>query len=149
MQRRILEILHGDDASEIEEQWSKIRRGWVFGSDEFRLKMESTLNGKQRASFSGEMVEKHDERQATELLAFGLKVCNLNTNDLPQLKKGDDRKAAIAWLIRRNTCVKNRWISESLGMGHESSVSRNIKRIEAANEGELLLLKQAMSKFKD
>ncbi|VGO20205.1 hypothetical protein SCARR_02266 [Pontiella sulfatireligans] len=56
---------------------------------------------------------------------------------------------AIAWLIRRNTCVKNSWISDLLTMGHPSSVSRNIKLMESATKGELWTLKQKMLKFKD
>jgi len=82
-------------------------------------------------------------------LDSGLGVCGLSREDLAGLKKGDNQKKAIAWLIRRNTSVRNEWISEALNMGHPSSVSRNVRIVENAGSGVLLKLKEKMLKFKD
>lgn len=153
MQKRFLEIMHSGDPRKVDASWEKIRRGWVFGSDEFRRKMETAvdgaMSGKRRDSFSGEMVNKHDELEADRLLDLGLGGCGLSRDDLGGLKKGDHNKKAIAWLIRRNTSVKNEWISEALKMGHPSSVSRNVRIVENAKSGELQDLKSRMLKFKD
>jgi REP element-mobilizing transposase RayT len=153
MRKRVFEVLHSADPQKVDGEWNKIRRGWVFGSDGFRRKMEAAvdiaMDGKRRESFSGEMVNRHDEHEAERLLERGLRVCGLALEDLTNLKKGDDRKKVIAWLIRRNTSIRNEWISKRLKMGHPSSVSRCVRIVEKAEEEEMLDLKNKMSIFKD
>ena len=94
MKRRILDILHSSDPKEMDEQWRKIRRGWAFGSDEFRLKIQEALDtavsGKRRDSFMGEEIRVYDGREAERLLQKGLKCCGLTEAELPELKKGGD-----------------------------------------------------------
>jgi REP element-mobilizing transposase RayT len=153
MQKRVLEVLHSKDRGKLDVDWEKIRRGWVFGSDGFRQEMQAAvdgaMSGKRRDSFAGEMVGKHDEQEAERLLELGLATCGLSRAELESLRKGDNQKKAIAWLIRRNTSVRNEWISQNLKMGHPSSVSRNVRIVEEAQRGELMGLKQKMLKFKD
>ena len=153
MQKRVLEVLHVADPKKMDAEWEKIRRGWVFGSAEFRREMEAAVDGamrgRRRDSYAGEMVNRHDVHEAERLLDTGLKACGLTHDDLANLKKGDDRKKVIAWLIRRNTSVRNEWISKALVMGHSSSVSRNVRLVEDARFGELQELKEQMFKFKD
>lgn len=153
MQKRVLEVLHAADPKKADAEWERIRRGWVFGSDGFRQEMEEAvdgaMSGKRRDSFAGEMVNRHDEHEAHRLLDLGLEACGLSRDDLAVLQRGDDRKRAIAWLVRRNTSVKNEWIAETLQMGHSSSVSRGVRMIEESKVGELIELKRKMSKFKD
>jgi REP element-mobilizing transposase RayT len=153
MQKRVLEELHSSDPGKADREWGKIRRGWVFGSDEFRREMESAvdkaMNGKRRDSFAGEMVCRHDEQEAERLLQLGLKVCGLSREDLTNLKKGDNRKKVIAWLIRRNTSVRNEWIAKALQMGHPASVSRCVGIVESAKCGDLQELTLKMLKYKD
>jgi len=59
MQKRVLEVLRAVDPGKIDADWDRIRRGWVFGSDEFRQEMEEAvdgaMNGKRRDSFAGEI----------------------------------------------------------------------------------------------
>jgi hypothetical protein len=35
----------------------------------------------------------------------------------------------VAALIRKRTGVKNRWVAERLGMGHEGNVTRALRRV--------------------
>jgi hypothetical protein len=42
------------------------------------------------------------------------------------LRKGDERKAVLAALIRSRTAVSTEWIATRLKMGHPSSVSRQV-----------------------
>ena len=44
--------------------------------------------------------------------------------ELAQLRKGDERKAILATLLRRRTAVGFEWIATRLHMGHFASVSR-------------------------
>ncbi len=60
----------------VDESWDKIRRGWCFGSDEFREQMVEALDGvmarKRRDSFGGVESKKHDTHEAKRLFADGL-----------------------------------------------------------------------------
>jgi REP element-mobilizing transposase RayT len=145
MKRRILDILHSSDPMEADEQWRKIRRGWAYGSDEFRLKVQDCLDaavaGKRRDSFMGEEIRMHDELEAERLFQQGLNCCGLAEAELSCLKKGDARKKVIAWYIRKNTSVRVEWITKRLQMGSTSNFSYNYRAVEAAKEGVLWDLK--------
>lgn len=41
--------------------------------------------------------------------------------------RGNDPGRGV--LIRKRTGVKNRWVAERLGMGHEGNVTRAIRRV--------------------
>ena len=149
MKKRVLEILHSKDPREADEKWRKIRRGWVFGTAEFCIKMrdavEGVVYGKRRDSFMGEEIRLHDETEAESLLQFGLNRCGIVEADLPMLKKGDDRKKVVAWLIRKKTGVRVEWITSRLSMGTPSNFARYIRAVEKADGGELLRLKHEMT----
>ena len=145
MKRRILEVLHSGNPMEADEQWRKIRRGWAYGTDEFRLKVQDLLDavvsGKRRDSFMGEEIRMHDEREAESLFQQGLVCCGITEDELPGLKKGDARKKVIAWHIRKNTSVRVEWITARLQMGSTSNFSYNYRSVQSAKEGSLWELK--------
>jgi hypothetical protein len=145
MKKRVLEIAHSDNPKEVDEQWRKIRRGWAFGSEEFCLKIQDVLDeavsGKRRDSFLGEEIRLHDEKEAEVLCQYGMKVCGLVEEELAELKKGDDRKRVVAWLIRKKTSVRVEWITTRLQMGRPSNFSYHIRQVETAKEGLLWELK--------
>jgi len=64
----------------------------------------------------------------------------LSSEELIALKKSDPRKMVVAWLIRRNTAVRNEWISDPLHMGRVSKLSCFVKQVEDAESGILLEL---------
>ena len=99
-----------------------------------------------RRSYAGQEVEKHDELSAMRLLEQGLKICGLQTSELEMLRKGDDRKKALAWLIRRNTSVHNDWICKHLHMGRSSNLSRHIQMVEQSIDKSLVALREMMKK---
>jgi len=150
MQQRVREVSEHRNLQESEARWDRIRRGWAFGSEEFRQKigqvMDDVMVGRRRDSFAGGMVKKHDEHRAEQLLVHGLNICALRREELEQLKKGDARKKVIAWHIRRNTSVRNEWISKVLKMGNVSNVSRYIRSVEEAGDGYINDLKRKMTK---
>jgi hypothetical protein len=51
--------------------------------------------------------------------------------ELAQLRKGDERKAILAALLRRRTVVGFEWIATRLRMGHPASVSRLVCVVNA------------------
>ena len=92
---------------------------------------------------------KHDEQAAEKLLNSGLSALGIARSDLEGMKKSDDRKKAIAWLIRKNTSVKNQWIARALQMGNVATVSRGAGAVGAATSGSLVELKRVISEIND
>ena len=137
---RVDEIARSDNPTEQDPEWSRLRRGWFLGSELFRKelmdRMDGVLSGKQRSSFSGIQVVQHDEVEAERLVLRGLDALGLDDGDLDGLRKNCPEKYAIAWLVRRNTCVRNQWIKERLKMGVATNFAMFIKRMEEGEFGE-------------
>ena len=51
----------------------------------------------------------------------------MDADDLGQLAKGDEKKAAITALIHSRTTVSNQWLAETLQLGHTSRVSQCVR----------------------
>jgi len=149
IKKRVFEILQGSTPEKTDEQWSKIRRGWAFGSDEYRLKIQdkfdAAVTGKRRDSFMGREICQHDEQEAEKLFQAGLKCCGLKEEDLGKLKKGDNRKKVIAWHIRKNTAVKIEWITNRLKMGVRSNFSCYVRSVDQSTEGTIWELKRKIT----
>jgi len=150
LQKRVLEIACSKNPAEFDERWKQIRRGWCLGGEAFRKEMEGLVDQRletyDRRSYSGKEVEKHDELAAMRLLEQGLRSCGLQAEELESLRKGDDRKKALAWLIRKNTSVRNDWICERLHMGRSSNLSRHVQSVEQATDETLITLREMMKK---
>lgn len=150
LQRRIRDLHHDADLTSQQKECETIRRGWVYGSDDYReemlSKMAQSTTRYRRPSFSGEAIASHDVHAAEQLLQFGLNALNLQRKDLPALKKGDPRKKVIAWHIRTNTSVRNEWISQQLFMGSPSNLSRYFREVSSATTGQLYDLKAGITK---
>lgn len=62
---------------------------------------------------------------------IALRALDAPTEASQLLGKGKwvDETAVVAALIRKRTGVRNRWVAERLGMGHEGNVTRAIRRV--------------------
>lgn len=80
------------------------------------------------------------------MLRKGMKQVGLIPEELVSVKKSDPRKMVVAWLIRRNTMVRDEWISEMLHMGCVSKLSCFVKQVEDARSGVLLKLKEKVKR---
>lgn len=153
MNKRVLEIAHSDCPAAADKAWQSIRRGWIFGSEEFCEKMRGVVDRAaseyRRDSHSGGAALQHDETAAQRLLERGLQILQLEPDDLKTMKKGAAQKKVIAWLIRTNTGVKVEWVANALAMGNIATVSRGTGEVDTATEGALFELKLKMSEFKD
>lgn len=138
-ERRVLEMQHSSEPWKADEGWDRIRRGWCFGDSGFRKEMtgrlDGTLESKRRESFSGSEIKQHDEKEAERILGLGMKTLGLTDQHLAEQKKGSPGKIALAWLLRKNTCVRNGWIKEQLKMGSATNFSESLRRIESAKKG--------------
>ena len=137
---RVEEVRNNDQPWKTDENWQKIRRGWYFGSENFRGEMLGKLGkamaGGKRESFGGEDVKTHDEFRAETLIGEGLKNLGLAESDLESMIKNCPEKYALAWLVRRNACVANGWIKSRLRMGKATNFSEFLKKLEGAKPGE-------------
>ena len=153
LQRKVLEIAHHDEPGRVDEAWRKIRRGWIFGSEAFEARVRDAVDqaakGCRHDSHSGGAAHRHDEQAASAYVERGLHALGLHADELDGLKKADVRKKAIAWLVRKHTCVPNEWVAQALYMGHASIISRSVGEVEQARDGALADLKSKLSKIKD
>jgi hypothetical protein len=106
---------------------SAIRRGWFFGSQKFRQKLQKLASGKLRErvgkksdAYHGEDVRDHGEQRARELLQAGLENFQTTQSELCDARKSDWRKRLLAELIQAETTMRLDWISGELGMGTRS-----------------------------
>jgi len=151
MRKRVSEILHAENPREADKEWKKIRRGWYLGPEEFGGKLGELVDGqmgkRKRSSYSGEEVDRHDERMAEALLQEGLEVLGLDETAVLAGRKGSDEKCLLAWLVRRQTAVPNAWISHRLKMGRSDCLSRYPQKIEETNNSSLLKRRKLLSKI--
>jgi putative transposase len=124
MQRRTEEELTDQGQSEERRQF---RRGWCLGGEAFRERMLGLLGTVGQASRDSAVVRDHGEAEAKRLLDAGLKTLGLGTAELDALARGDDRKAALAVLIRNRTTVSSAWLAKALCMGHPSRITHSMK----------------------
>ena len=140
MDLRMKELAESEEPWKADEDWKAIRRGWYIGDEDFRDKMvdllDGVLAGRERDSFSGAEVELHNEAVAERLVVAGLDLLGVAEEDLPDMKMSSPAKYAVAWVVRRNTSVRNRWIKERLYMGTATNFAELLKRIEAAKIGD-------------
>ena len=128
--RAVEELAGGNEAAERRE----LRRGWCLGGPSFRERMLGLLDlaaeklpGERRSRRDASVQRDRGEEGARQLLAEGLRCFGLESAELALLKKNDRRKAALAATIRAGTAVSNRWIAETLHLGHVSRVSHGTR----------------------
>jgi len=105
-----------------------LRRGWCLGGESFRERMLRLLDGageklRLRREVDGLVRRQHGEEEARRIMDHGMRHLGLTAAELPTLKKGDERKLALATVIRQRTTVPNAWIAEQLHLGPVSRVS--------------------------
>jgi len=83
-----------------------LRRGWCFGSEEFRQQIFERVAVAVRRP-AGPILAAHNEEQAVRLIARGLKAVGLAAGDLQAAAKGDPDKIAIAAVVKRRTIMQN------------------------------------------
>jgi len=125
----------------------------VSGGEEFRNKLVArvgdAIEGKKRSSYFGsEGFRRYDEKEAERMIKAGLKFLGVK-DEVRALAKNDPRKQALAWMVRTQTVASNEWVSERLGMGHPSNVSRALARFQMGKGKEIQRLKVILAKCTD
>ena len=114
----------------------ELRKGWCLGEKSFADKVLAALAGgarpkRRKGSVAGAAASAHDEAEAERLALAALRALDAPTEASQLYGKGKwvDETAVVAALIRKRTGVRNRWVAERLGMGHEGNVTRAIRRV--------------------
>lgn len=129
MRQRAVAELAGENES---TERAQLRRGWCLGGEAFREKMLQMMEGiggdkSRRRRTDSSVARDHGETEARRLLLRGLEVVGLKAEELAELPRGDERKAALAVLLRSRTTVSNKWTAQALSMGHPSRVTHCMK----------------------
>lgn len=144
------ELLSRRERKAWDTEWKSIRRGWCLGSEDFRQKMEDlvdgALQGKRRKSFSGTSMVGHDQRRADQLIRVGSQTVGLEEAELGGLPKLDERKQVLAWWVRKQTVVGNRWLADRLHMGDEGNLSKASKWVDESRDRTIQRLKKRLEK---
>lgn len=139
IRKKLLEMSRSDEPW-VDEEWVQIRRGWCLGDETFREDMKElvggTLKGKRRDSYSGGGVHEHDEKMAERLIRLGMEALGISEAVLYKQPKGSAEKYGLAWLVRKNTCVRNGWIKARLVMGAATNFSGKLNLLETARQGD-------------
>ncbi len=148
LEGRVLELGRRAGREELNRQWMQIRRGWYLGGEGFRGRQSKALKpalARGRAgSYSGEAKRAHGEAEAQRLAAAGMAALRLEARELQRRPKNLPEKQALAWWLRQRTTVGRRWISERLGMGEESGVTRAVRTVQGSRAGELERMKRRL-----
>jgi hypothetical protein len=132
----------------LNEQWKRIRRGWYLGGDEFQSRLlqrvKRTVSQGLAASYSGAAKRAHGEREAARMLAQGKAALGWRAEDLARAPKNLLEKQVLAWWLRQRTTVSRRWISQRLGMGEESGVTRAVRKVKTVQDAKLKRTQQQL-----
>ncbi len=74
--------------------------------------------------------------EAERLIGIRLAALGAGESAVACQAKGSESKYAIAWMVRRHTCVRNGWIKARLGMGTATNFVSMLARFENSKRGE-------------
>lgn len=141
LERRAREDRQGGEIDK--EMLKALRRGWCFGSEEFRAALLDRLDGGDGRSNG--MSRMHNEIEAERIVKEGLEALAIRKIDLAKTAKGSAEKVALATIIRKRTMMTNGWLSENLHMGDPSRVSRYCCAAEGRSDIRKIVRKLEMS----
>lgn len=130
-----LKPLAQEDAGRRKEQFGRLSRGWVIGSDQFRDALKQDLQaasksqeerfeiaGGDRAAY--QEVRSLSWEETLQALARRWKISLEQLNP----KASDPEKVKLAAGMKLATSVSNGWLAERLGMGPPATVSQYVRR---------------------
>lgn len=138
-----LESRATDHPATLGDEWlPALRRGWYLGDKSFAKRLlDSMAEGlrpkRQNGSLTGEAARDHDQVEGERIVSAALTTLGLPqcVSELSGRGKWLREKALIAAIVRKRTGVRNAWVADRLGMGHESSVTRAVR--QTANDAEM------------
>jgi putative transposase len=153
MDQQVVGMASNRDRSGVDQDWSRIRRGWCLGSKSFvdalLDRLDTVRSAKARGSLTGDAIEEHDERQAERLCEVWIMRLGLSPEEFATLAKGAPEKRVLAWYIRGRTTVSNAWLARRLNCGHPANVSGYLHSVEDGADPRIRDLKALILKSED
>jgi hypothetical protein len=114
---------------------AELRSGRFLGEKSFGEKVLEGIKApfaleRKRGNIGEDVARAHDESMAERLLKMALGELGLPDHEAELTVRGNwkDEKELVATLVRKRTAMANRWVAKRLGMGHEVSVTRALRR---------------------
>ena len=85
------------------------------------------LKARARGYRSAWEVKEHGEHAAEQLLRETLAAMKTDEESIKEWCRGDERKLALAILLRKRTTVPGKWIADRLKMGSSANVSQRVR----------------------
>ena len=120
--------------AEAEEETLKgLRRGWCFGSPEFRRRMLEEIEKVEGASVSGGLRQETAINKGDRIVAEELQRLQWTEEDLRRRRKNDPGKLRIAARLRRETILSLKSIATRVGLGSSKSANAKLHTWMQAN----------------
>ena len=110
-----------------ESRFEEIRRGWRFGSEEFRARMLERIEASGQENHIRREAAESMEQQAERMVTEGLRKAGWEEKRLRTERKGSPVKVEIARGLRRETTMTLSWIAKRLSMGSWTYVSNLLR----------------------
>jgi putative transposase len=116
-----------------EEGLKVLRRGWCYGSKEFKERMLEFMAGKLGENHSGELRLETAESKAERIISAALARLGWREEELARRRKSDPEKLAIAGRLRRETTLTIRRLATRLHLGTSRSANVRLQQWLRAN----------------
>jgi len=119
------------------EAWKGLRRGWCWGSEQFKRALLERLRGKLGEHHSGALRRESDLARAEAIIGAELKRRGWKEEELRRRPKSDAAKMAVAARLRRETTLTLGEIARRLHMGSRKSMSSKLHQWRKTHEKHL------------
>ena len=115
------------DLAEEQGDWKRLRRGWCWGSEEFREGLLEMIGEKQGQQHHGVELRESAEQKAERILGRRLRKHGWTMNELNEWRKGDKWKMKVAMEIWKETTMTWKWITNRVCMGHWRTAANAVR----------------------
>ena len=116
-----------------EEDLNALRRGWCFGSQDFKEKMLEKMEGELCENHSGEQRLEKAQVKAERIIREELKRLGWKEEELRTRRKNDPDKLAMAGRLRQETTLTIKSVAERLNLGSAKSASARLHEWTRSN----------------
>ena len=121
---------------------STLKRGWYWGSQEFRERVldlyGKIVSGKKNRDYqTSPLLKDRGLQQCEAWLQEACQHYQTKEEELLAGKRGDWRKASVAWRICKFTVVPQGWVADRLKMKSAANVSQQVRRFVNTPEDKL------------
>jgi REP element-mobilizing transposase RayT len=114
-------------AAEDPQEVKKLKRGWCYGSAEFRQELLAQMEKSFGVHHGGAERQESAEAKAERLLAEELERRKLGRQELERRRKADPEKLKVALRLRQETTMTWDWIANRLAMGAGAYAANSVR----------------------